>query len=112
MKMILNYALLLGALLGVSMQEAPAQSAALRRPFIRSLGEGSVSVQPDLVCFRAKQKHRAVDRHTMMRVQQRIVSQDPFAQILVAAGLEFNVKQPGFGIVDEQHLVRLRRDSG
>ncbi len=48
MKIILNSALLLGVLLGVSIKEAPAQSAALRRPFIRSLGEGSVSVQPDL----------------------------------------------------------------
>ena len=44
LKTILCSAVVLAAFVS----EAPAQSTSMRRPFIRSLGEGSVSVQPDL----------------------------------------------------------------
>ncbi len=44
LKTILCFAVVLAAFIS----KAPAQSTSMRRPFIRSLGEGSVSVQPDL----------------------------------------------------------------
>ena len=44
LKTILGSAVLVAAFIG----GAPAQTATMRRPFIRSLGQGTISVQPDL----------------------------------------------------------------